>query len=833
MARRATTAIEGHVVSTAVQQTSDGNVRTAVTLVVDDSLKGSTNATQTVFVPGGKLADGMTMVVDSMASFSVGDTAYVFADERGWVMGGVQGKIGIVDGCVEGTGVSAQTVSDRISEALGKTTPSSHSLATVGTAVHEVVLSGPKTRNPSAATTSIENSTVWLNDGFESGSVYTNWNVIDANTWGAVTGLASTGSYSAWCIGNNAYSSYPDSYYARMINGPVNLSSSGGSTKLTADLWLQSEAGFDYAKILVSVDGVNYYGTAYSGVVNAWSTKTLDLSNIYMLGDVSRSPQLWVMLAFQSDTSISAGYGALFDNVSLSAAATGPTPIVSGISPSTGSAGTNTHVTISGSDFGATQGDVEFSYGRESVMRMSTNHIASWSNTEINCEVPTGIINNYFASAGSGPVYVTTATGAGSNAYAFTVPFGYGAAHWALSGVSYRTNTSGINAVQRENLVDAAVGAWNAAGSSFRFTDGGLTTAGYASDGVCVISWADGLPSGVIAQTSSWWSDDHMTEADIVMSNEYSWGDGSASTIDIQSIAVHETGHWLRLLDQYNSGDSSKVMYGYGSTGTVKRALATGDVEGIKWIYPPSVGTVTAAIDSVLPNPVTFGSSVTFVGHGGDSLGHTPFSYEWRRDAPSGTLLSTSSSFSSSSLPVGTYSIYFKVRCANGTDSAWVSSPLTINAAYIPPGTLRKVYRFRNLINGYYLWSADPAERADINARLASTWTEEGEAYSINPATNTSILMRFRNRGGGFYLYSADPNEWADINSKLSASWVQEGPAYSTSRSYSAGAKTVWRFRNRSNGTYLYSADPTERADISARLGASWQEEGEAYYLAQ
>jgi len=42
----------------------------------------------------------------------------------------------------------------------------------------------------------------------------------------------------------------------------------------------------------------------------------------------------------------------------------------------------------------------------------------------------------------------------------------------------------------------------------------------------------------------------------------------------------------------------------------------------------------------------------------------------------------------------------------------------------------------------------------------------------------------------------------------------------------------VWRFRNRGNGTYLYSADPTERADINARLGASWQEEGEAYYLA-
>ena len=43
----------------------------------------------------------------------------------------------------------------------------------------------------------------------------------------------------------------------------------------------------------------------------------------------------------------------------------------------------------------------------------------------------------------------------------------------------------------------------------------------------------------------------------------------------------------------------------------------------------------------------------------------------------------------------------------------------------------------------------------------------------------------------------------------------------------------VWRFRNRQNGTYLYSADLNEKNSIVAKLAATWQLEGPAYYIAQ
>ena len=42
----------------------------------------------------------------------------------------------------------------------------------------------------------------------------------------------------------------------------------------------------------------------------------------------------------------------------------------------------------------------------------------------------------------------------------------------------------------------------------------------------------------------------------------------------------------------------------------------------------------------------------------------------------------------------------------------------------------------------------------------------------------------------------------------------------------------VWRFRNKGNGTYLYSADADEKNSIVAKLAATWQLEGPAYYLA-
>jgi len=141
----------------------------------------------------------------------------------------------------------------------------------------------------------------------------------------------------------------------------------------------------------------------------------------------------------------------------------------------------------------------------------------------------------------------------------------------------------------------------------------------------------------------------------------------------------------------------------------------------------------------------------------------------------------------------------------------------------------RTVWRFRNLSSGFYLWSADPAEKDTIVSTLQGTWLLEGQAYRVRTSTNISPLWRFVNIRGGYYLYTADAAEKAAVMANASGTWRYEGPAYNVSTN-SAGAP-VWRFRNKTNGTYLYSADINERNSIVANLGATWQLEGPAFYV--
>ena len=267
-------------------------------------------------------------------------------------------------------------------------------------------------------------------------------------------------------------------------------------------------------------------------------------------------------------------------------------PTITSITPGEGSAGTDTHVVIAGQGFGTARGTVEFTYDSTKDSRIPADVVSSWTDTSIDCVVPVATIANYSASAGSGPVVVSTASGDESNAFNFSVPFGYGLRKWKSPRVTYYVNPSGVDDALRESLVDAATEIWNAAGSGFAFVDGGRTTAGLADDGRNVLSWSSSLPAATIAQASSSSSGGIIYEADIQFNNYYDWGDGSpgSGTMDIQSLATHEMGHWLKLRDLYGSGDKAKVMYGYGAEEWVVRALAPGDAAGINWIYPEGGG---------------------------------------------------------------------------------------------------------------------------------------------------------------------------------------------------------------------------------------------------
>ena len=215
------------------------------------------------------------------------------------------------------------------------------------------------------------------------------------------------------------------------------------------------------------------------------------------------------------------------------------------------------------------------------------------------------------------------------------------------------------------------------------------------SDGINIFCWRfiDGN-SGILGVTRSYfgyipdvYDSLRLVDSDIELDTSDYWSATEAPApdrIDVQAVATHEIGHLVGLADLYSPEDSAMTMFGYTSPGDVtQRTLEWGDQAGLRQLYPS--GTVTqpptAYIDSITPNPATQGQIVSFSGHGSDSDGSI-VAYEWRSSIDG--VLSSSASFSSSSLSVGTHTIYFRVRDNNSEWSTEATRTLTINTLTTP-----------------------------------------------------------------------------------------------------------------------------------------------------
>ncbi len=93
-------------------------------------------------------------------------------------------------------------------------------------------------------------------------------------------------------------------------------------------------------------------------------------------------------------------------------------------------------------------------------------------------------------------------------------------------------------------------------------------------------------------------------------------------------------------------------------------------------ITAPPADSVSASIGSISDTTPVKGDTVNFSGSGTSSLGHSINAYQWRSSLD-GTL-SSSSSFSTSSLSVGTHTIYFKAGCSQGHWSPETSTKVTV-----------------------------------------------------------------------------------------------------------------------------------------------------------
>jgi Domain of unknown function (DUF5011)/Protein of unknown function (DUF1566)/Repeat of unknown function (DUF5648) len=147
-----------------------------------------------------------------------------------------------------------------------------------------------------------------------------------------------------------------------------------------------------------------------------------------------------------------------------------------------------------------------------------------------------------------------------------------------------------------------------------------------------------------------------------------------------------------------------------------------------------------------------------------------------------------------------------------------------VNRLQMPPATLY----------GAYFFTIYDAER---DAALASNadWKQEGAAFWTSLATGEGLnpVHRYRNLFNGSYIYTIYDSERADIAANYASSFAYEGVAWYARQTQSEGWSPLYRFRNLTNNTYLFTAYEAEKDAIVAGYSAVFTLEGIAYYVRQ
>ncbi len=175
-----------------------------------------------------------------------------------------------------------------------------------------------------------------------------------------------------------------------------------------------------------------------------------------------------------------------------------------------------------------------------------------------------------------------------------TFPYSYSGYCWPHPPdpvVGYLINENTADCTGEGAAVQTAAATWNApANFSFSYT-GATAATGYSYNTFNEVLWKNFGSGGTIAHAIFWYSGSTILENDIEFNDYYVWSAAAScpgGQFDVETIALHELGHWLCLNDLYDAADAAKVMYGYGSTGTTKRALHADDITGIQFIYGAS-----------------------------------------------------------------------------------------------------------------------------------------------------------------------------------------------------------------------------------------------------
>lgn len=319
---------------------------------------------------------------------------------------------------------------------------------------------------------------------------------------------------------------------------------------------------------------------------------------------------------------------------------------ITGISPTTITAGTSSTLTISGNGFGAIQGTsiVEFRNaddGGATFIQPHASQYVGWNNTQIQVLVPTRA-STVAGTAGTGQVRVTVAGSPTLSAQTLVVSSGqlnafasntittaqvFNTRHTAsngLGGITWQM-FNGFNAnTPAKNSFLRAFQTWRCNTNINWILGTAVSTNTIAADNINVIRFDVGteLPAGVLGRCTSYFSACsfgpniffYNTELDIVFDDGANWQFGPAAPtgpqFDFESVALHELGHGHQLSHVINSVD---VMNFSISNAVMSRTLNANNISAGNNVMTRNVISVCAqsAMIALTPSLCAVGSPTT------------------------------------------------------------------------------------------------------------------------------------------------------------------------------------------------------------------------------
>ena len=185
--------------------------------------------------------------------------------------------------------------------------------------------------------------------------------------------------------------------------------------------------------------------------------------------------------------------------------------------------------------------------------------------------------------------------------------------------------------------------------------------------------------------------------------------------------------------------------------------------------------------------------------------------------------------------PVADTGLSPHISTQSSTPSQSIQAQSQLIQAQASSADYQPVQRIQNTtLYGAYFFSIYPGE---VTTALATNpnWALEGPAFWASLQTGVGLypVHRFQNKLNGSYLYTIYESERANIVASYSATFAYEGIAWNARQTTALGWSALYRFRNKTNGTYLFSAYESEKDAIVANYPTVFELEGIAYYVRQ